>query len=135
MSNFSLISNLNTIGKIFERLAIRRHSDHSLNLEHLQSAYRALHSTETVMTKVVSDLLSAVDGGEPSALLSLDISAAFDTLDHHRLLSREHELFGFFDLALKWMQSYFRIASTASPWVYSARHSLRTSLVSLKAQC
>ena len=54
---------------------------------------------------VVSDLLSAVDGGEPSALLSLEISAAFDTLDHHRLLSRAHELFGFSDSVLKWMQS------------------------------
>ena len=49
------------------------------------------------MTKIVSDLLSAVDGGESSALLSLAISAAFDILDHHRLLSRAHELFGFSD--------------------------------------
>ena len=54
------------------------------------------------MTMVVSDLLSAVDSGEPSALLSLDISATFDTLDHHRA----HELFGFSDMVLKWMQSY-----------------------------
>ena len=58
------------------------------------------------MTKVVRDLLSAVNSGEPSALLSLDISAAFDTLDHHRLLSRAHELFGFSDMFLKWMLSY-----------------------------
>ena len=109
MSNFRPITNLNTIGKILERLAmkqLRRHSDQSPNLGHLQSAYRALHSTETAMTKVVSDLLSAVDSGEPSALLSLDISAAFNTLDHHRLLSRAHELFRFSDMVLKWMQSY-----------------------------
>ena len=57
-------------------------------------------------SKVVSDLLSAIDGGEPSALLSLDISAAFDTLDHRRLLSHAHELVGFSDSVLKWMQSY-----------------------------
>ena len=47
MSNFHTITNLNTIGKILERLAmkqLRRHSDHSPNLGHLQSAYRALHS-------------------------------------------------------------------------------------------
>ena len=109
ISNFSPITNLNTTGKILERLAmkqLRRHSDHSPNLGHLQSAYRALHSTETAMTKVVSDLRSAVDGGEPSTLLSLDISAAFDTLDHHPLLPHAHELFGFTDSDIKWMQSY-----------------------------
>ena len=104
MSNFRPITNLNTIGKILERLAmkqLRRHNDQSPNLGHLQlayralystetamtkvdqspnlghlqSAYRALHSTETAMTKVVSDLLSAVDSGEPSAPPFLDISA------------------------------------------------------------
>ena len=93
MSNFHPITNLNTTGKILERLAMKqlqRHSDHSPNLGHLQPTYRALHSTETALTKVVSDLLSAVDGGKPSALLSLCISAAFDNLDHHHLLSREH---------------------------------------------
>ena len=82
---------------------LRRHSDHSPNLEDLQSAYQALHFTETAMTKVVSDLLSAVDGCEPSALLSLDISGEFDTLNHHRLLSRAHEVFGVSDSVLKWM--------------------------------
>ena len=71
-SNFRPITNMNTIGKILERRAmkqLRRHSDQSPNLGHLQYAYRALHSTETAMTKVVSDLVSAVDSGEPSAKL------------------------------------------------------------------
>ena len=91
MTNFWPITNLNTISEILEHLAqnqIRRHTQGSLNLGSLQSAYRMLHSTETAMTSVVNDLFVAADNKTPSVLLSLDISAAFDTLDHHRLIER-----------------------------------------------
>ena len=59
------------------------------------------------MTRVVSDLLSTTDSKTPSVLLSLDISAAFDTLDHRRLLDRSKELFGFAATVLQWLSSYF----------------------------
>ena len=58
------------------------------------------------MTKVVSDLLTNVDSGYPSLLLSLDISAAFDTLNHKRLLQRAQDLFGFMGQANLWLASY-----------------------------
>ena len=58
------------------------------------------------MTKVVNDLLVAADSGKPSILLSLDISAAFDMLDHTRLLQRASELFGLNDNVLSWLKSY-----------------------------
>ena len=59
------------------------------------------------MSTVVNDLLLAVDGGCPSVLLSLDISAAFDTLNHRRLLDSAEELFGVTDgLARAWLCSY-----------------------------
>ena len=74
---------------------MRRHMENLPNLGPLQSAYRALHSTKTAMTRVVSDLLSATASKSPSVLLSLNISPAFDTLDHHRLLERAKDLFGF----------------------------------------
>ena len=70
-----------------------------------QSVYRTLHSTETAMTRVVSDLLTATDSGSPSILLSLDISAAFDALDHLRLLERAKDLFGFDRVVLRWLAS------------------------------
>ena len=57
------------------------------------------------MTKVVNDLLLTVDDGCPSVLLSLDISAAFDTLSHFRLLDRAEELFGITGLAKAWLCS------------------------------
>jgi len=63
-----------------------------VNCNNLQSAYYAYHSTETAVTKIINDLLLAVDSGQPSVLLSLDISAAFDTLDHERLLQRATEI-------------------------------------------
>jgi len=50
-------------------------------LMRLQSAYRAGHSTETAMLKVLSDILLAIDAGDLSALVLLDLSAAFDTVE------------------------------------------------------
>ena len=51
-------------------------------LPELQSAYRAYHSTETAVLRVVSDIFEALDRGDWAALTLLDISAAFDTVDH-----------------------------------------------------
>ena len=76
------------------------------NLVPLQSAYRALHSTETAGTRVVKDLLSATASKSLSVMLSLDISAAFDNLDHPRLLVRGKNLFGFDSADLQWLELY-----------------------------
>jgi len=51
-----------------------------------QSAYRQLHSTETAVTKVYSDVLLAADEGDVSALCLLDLTSAFDTVDHDLLM-------------------------------------------------
>jgi len=57
----------------------------------LQFAYRPHHSTERAILKVLSDILLAIDAGDLSALVLLDLSAAFDTVDHNILLRRlEH---------------------------------------------
>ena len=107
--NYRPITNLCTFGKILERLAqqqLRSHINTSPNNNSQQSAYRAFHSTETAMIKVVSDLLTNVDSGSPSLLLSLDISAAFDTLNHDCLLQRAEDLFGFTGKAKSWLASY-----------------------------
>jgi len=59
-----------------------------------QSAYRRFHSTETEVTKVYNDLLLAADKGQMSALCLLDLTAAFDTVDHGLLLHRLARQFG-----------------------------------------
>ena len=48
----------------------------------MQSAYRAHHSTETAVLKVLADILRAVDSGDLAVLVLLDLSVAFDTVDH-----------------------------------------------------
>ena len=60
----------------------------------VQSAYRERHSTETALLKVQSDILTALDSGSGAVLLMLDLSAAFETIDHGILLSRLNSLHG-----------------------------------------
>ena len=48
----------------------------------VQSAYRKHHSTETAVLKVLSDIYSATDAGKVTLMGLLDLSAAFDTVDH-----------------------------------------------------
>jgi Reverse transcriptase (RNA-dependent DNA polymerase) len=78
-----------------------------------QSAYRKCHSTETALFKVVNDLLLAADHGEVSALCLIDLSVAFDTVDHELLLSRLQSRFGVVSTALNWFTSYLTNRSCA----------------------
>jgi len=72
----------------------------------LQSGFRPLHSTETALLHVLSNILTAVDPGDFEALVLLDLSAAFDTVDYDILLQSLQTSFGIRDAAIKWFQSY-----------------------------
>ena len=61
--------------------------------------------TETAVLRVLSDILQAVDRGDLAALILLDLTAAFDTVDHDILLQRLKVSIGFTDVALRWLQS------------------------------
>ena len=56
------------------------------NIPSFQSAYRKFHSTETALLRIQNDLLLAIDQRKLSALVLIDLSAAFDTIDHQLLL-------------------------------------------------
>ena len=75
--------------------------------EKLQSAYKKLHSTETALLRVHDDILRTVlDRGSTVVLLLLDLSAAFDTVDHGLLLHRLNTRFGIKDKVRAWFKSY-----------------------------
>jgi hypothetical protein len=74
--------------------------------ESLQSAYKAAHCTETAILKVKSDLLENMSKQRVTALILLDLSAAFDTVDYNILLHRFQYRFGITGSALRWFREY-----------------------------
>ena len=109
LKNFRPISNLPFISKIIEKLVLVQISQNlSANnlLNQCQSAYRPGHSTETALLKIINDLLLSLDDGTISLLASLDLSAAFDTIDHNILLHRLKHDFGLSGTVLDWFSSY-----------------------------
>ena len=75
-------------------------------MEKCQLAYRENFSIGTVLLKVKTDILDAIDKKEIMCLVMLDLSAAFDTVNHHLLLNRLKYRFWVCDLALAWLESY-----------------------------
>ena len=108
-SNFRPISNLKFISKMTEKVVALRllYYLRSNGLEELyQSAYKQFHSCETALVRVQNDILREIDGNSGVILLLLDLSAAFDTVDHMVLLQRMSSKFGIKGDALNWFRSY-----------------------------
>ena len=58
------------------------------------------------MLKVLTEILLAIDSGDLSALVLLDLSAAFDTVDHDILIQWLTTSYGLSGMVLHWFQSY-----------------------------
>ena len=83
LSSYRPISNLNFLSKVLERIINNRllsHLNSFPSFSPFQSAYRKYHSVETALLKIQNDLLLAIDKKKVSALVLLDLSAAFDTV-------------------------------------------------------
>lgn len=109
LKNYRPVSNLSFISKIIEKVVASRLLEHMKKnclLDPLQSAYREGHSTETALLKVHNDIVTAIDKGSGVFLVLLDLSAAFDTVDHTILLSFMKDFIGLDGLALQLMESY-----------------------------
>ena len=72
----------------------------------LQSAYRRHHSTETALLRVLSDIFAATDKQCVTLLGLLDLSSAFDCVDHAVPLDRLQLVFGLNGCALDWLASF-----------------------------
>src|SRR6218665_66483 len=107
LSNYRPISNLSFLSKLTERIVLARLNDYlssnSLLNPH-QSGFTKHHSTETLLVSLYNKLVSAVSHQQVSCLCLLDISAAFDTIDHNILLQRLSSWFGVSGTALLWFK-------------------------------
>ena len=108
-ASFRPISNLPFLSKVFERLVLKRLNCH-LHVNSLfpvyQSAYRSGCSTETAWFRVANDISGSIDAKKVVLLALLDISAAFDTVDHNILLQRLSQFFGIGRVVLDWFWSF-----------------------------
>ena len=107
--NYRPVSNLSFLSKILEKVvasSLNSHINSSHTSNDYPSAYRKFHSTETALLKIHNDILSSMDDGRVTALTLLDLSAAFDTIDHTILLRRLGNWFGVSGKALDWFKSY-----------------------------
>ena len=108
LNSYRPVSKLSFVSKIAEKVFAARFSNHLIDnglYKQMQAAYRPHHSTETALVKVCNDLLCSLDERKAVILVLLDMSEAFDTIDHGIMLSRLRDRFGISGTALKWFES------------------------------
>ena len=100
---------MNFISNILERIIhshLKTHLNTFSSLSRFQSAYHKFHSTETALLHIHNDLIQSINTQKISALILLDLSVDFDTIDHNILLTRLESNFGISDTALSLLSSY-----------------------------
>ncbi|KAF7253384.1 hypothetical protein EYD10_00388 [Varanus komodoensis] len=107
-TNYRLVANILFLGKVLERVVVGQLQallDETDYLDPVQSGFRPGYGTESALVTLYDDLCREKDRGSASLLVLLDLSAAFDTIDHGILLDRLAGL-GVGGTALQWFRSY-----------------------------
>ena len=108
-SDYRPVSKLSVLSKLPEKCALQQFNNHCNTnklLPDYQSAYRKNYSTEMSLIKLINDILWAMERQEVTALTVLDLSTAFDTVDHEILIEVIEHQFGITDSALSWFKTY-----------------------------
>ena len=109
--NYCPVSNLPFFSKLVERATLMQFDEHCRKhhlLPDFQSAYRKGYSTKTSLLKMTNDIFWSMERKQVTAVIVLNMSAAFNTVDHDLLLDILHKRFGIAETALQWYQSYLR---------------------------
>ena len=109
LSNYRPVANIPYLSKLIEdavSVQVKHHMD--CNKIHIpyQSGYKTNHSCESLLLRLTNDILKTMDCKKCTILLLLDLSAAFDTVDHDRLMSILFNEIGLRGEALHWFESY-----------------------------
>ena len=110
LKNYRPISNLSFLSKIIEKIISVRILQHITDndiIDGFQSAYKTCHSCETALLCVYNDIVITIGKGNVSFLVLLDLSAAFDTIDHDNLFMILERFVGISGSALQLIKSYF----------------------------
>ena len=108
-SNYRPVLNLAFLSNVIERVLAQRpnsHMDLKNMHEAMQSAYKKYHSTETALLYIQKGILNYIDQQTVVLLVFLDLSAAFDTIDHELLINRLSSRLGLSGCVLDWFRLY-----------------------------
>ena len=109
LKNYRPVSNLHYISKLTEKVVagqIEIYLENNNLLDLYQSGYCKHHSTETAVLNIRSNILSMKDCHQATALVPIDLSAAFDLVDHDVLVKHLDNYFGFSAIVLDWFKSF-----------------------------